>query len=351
MKKTTTLICFVILSVFNSSASNYTLNLHPDNWKIDASKYFIKEVRDNRVDKNNGKVLMDGKLVNALFKESLQLDIFNLINQSINFDTSGIPIILFIDKFKLNETGTISKHKATLNFTVHFSTEIDNEEYKLFNLSGVPEIMVKGSVAEVHEKNIYSSFKQAFENFNKWIHANLNIAPFARRVEIVFIKDTLNDLVIGDTIQWSKNYQLKWDDFQGKVPASDFSAQSNCSFMLRIEKVVDDRTLKLQIKFFAAFIKPTSWVKPDLKRDTLLIHEQYHFNICEMYARQFKKKLLDFDFHTMKTDQQIKVIFDEVWAEYKQAQEDYDNETEHGMIIDQQLKWISKVDESLRIGY
>ena len=348
MKKTTTLICFMLLLVFNSSASNYILNLQPDNWKIDASKYFIKEVRDIREDKNIGKVLIDGKLVAAQFKQNLQLDIFNLIKQSITFDTSGIPIILFIDKFKLNETGTISKHKATLNFAIHFSTEIDGEEYKLFNLSGIPEVMVKGNVGEVHEKNICSSFKQSFENFNKWIHSNLNIMPFARRVEIVFIEDSLNDLVIGDTIHWSKNYQLNWDDFQGKVPPSDFSAQSNCSFMLRIEKVVEEGTMKLQIKFCAAFVKPTSWVKPDLKRDTLLIHEQYHFNICEMYARQFKNRLKNFDFLPMKTDQQIKVIFDEVWTEYKQTQEDYDNETEHGMIIEQQLKWINRVDESLR---
>lgn len=351
MKKTSTLICFLLLLVFDSSASNYTLNLHPDNWNIDATKYFIKEVRDIREDKNIGKVLIDGKLFAAQFKQSLQLDIFNLIKQSINFDTSGIPIILFIDKFKLNETGTISKHKATLNFAIHFSTEIDGQEYKLFNLSGIPEVMVKGNVIEIHEKNICSSFKQSFENFNKWILSNLNIMPFAQRVEIVFLEDSLDDLVMGDTIHWSKNYQLKWDDFQGKVPASDFSAQSNCSYMLRTEKVVVDGILKLQINFFASFIKSTSWVKPDLKRDTLLIHEQYHFNICEMYARQFKKKLLNFDFHPMKTDQQIKIIFDEIWAEYKQAQEDYDNETEHGMMIDQQLKWISKVDESLRTPF
>ena len=39
------------------------------------------------------------------------------------------------------------------------------------------------------------------------------------------------------------------------------------------------------------FIKDKSWIKPKFKNDTVLIHEQGHFDIEEIYARKFRMQI------------------------------------------------------------
>lgn len=340
------LLAFCSISTF-LFAQSHTLELAPENWKINGKGYYIKEIRDNRPSKDDGKVMKNGKIVPVKFKSGMIEDFTYIIQNSATFDTSGVPIVLIIDKMKYNETGTLARHKATLNFAIHFSSFIDGEEYKLFTMSGTPAMQMTGNVKDGNEKSTMSTLKQTIKGFDEWIQSNLNIPPLAQKVELKFIDSLEVRENNNDSIFWSPDYKLTWADFKGTAPVTDFAAESNCSFAFSQEKVISNGVMTLNARFHALFLKRTSWVKPDSKQDSLLIHEQYHFNICEMFARECKRRLYQVKFNPMKCDEQVKLIFDEVWAEYKIAQATYDEETQHGIILPEQNKWIKKVDENL----
>ncbi|MBK6987071.1 MAG: DUF922 domain-containing protein [Bacteroidetes bacterium] len=102
--------------------------------------------------------------------------------------------------------------------------------------------------------------------------------------------------------------------------------------------------MTLFVNFDACFIKGSSWVKEDKLQDSLLLHEQYHFNICEVYARRLKSRLMQLELKPMQVEKQIKAVFNEVWSAYVLAQNEYDEETQHGLITENQNEWIRNVD-------
>ncbi len=348
MKKNLLLIALLCFSFASSFATPYTLELLAEDWQLNLKGYFISEIIDERAIKDAGKIMNNGKIVPAVFRVSLESDLLNLINSSVKSDTSSLPIILVVKKFKLNETGTLARHKATLQFSVEFKREINGESYPLFSLSGIPEVTMTGNTKLGNEKNIKATLKMGMTNFDDWIQKNMNIPPMARRAEIVFVENTRLKKDQGDSLLWSSDYQLKWSDFQGKPKNSDFAAESNCSFLFYSSQEVKENVMYLTIQANACFVK-TSWVKPDLKQDSLLLHEQYHFNICQQYIQLLKSKLKLQDLDPIKNEKQVRAVFEEVWAAYKQAQDDYDNQTEHGVINSEQNRWMREVDEALGI--
>jgi len=86
----------------------------------------------------------------------------------------------------------------------------------------------------------------------------------------------------------------------------------------------------------------------DQEKDTLLAHEQLHFDICELYVRQLRKKIMEADLDPMEFDKQINKMFEESWKDYQLKQQQYDNETGHGIIADKQLSWQEEIGKMLR---
>src|SRR6187431_1107599 len=85
-----------------------------------------------------------------------------------------------------------------------------------------------------------------------------------------------------DTIYWSPCYKLKWDDFKGKPDTpSKYGAVSNPVVKYYLSANEDSFTIRV----ICFFIKSKSW-SIFKNSDTLLIHEQGHFDISELFARK-----------------------------------------------------------------
>ena len=338
---------FLLISTFPLFSAEYKLNLKPERWNIIQKGYYISEIRDARKDKSIGTVMINGKLVNAAFNISINKDLINLVNSSVSFDTTSVPVIMELIKFRLDVKGNAAKHQDVLDFSIRFFREIDGEVFELFQLNGKPQMNVQGNIPEVAEKNILAAMKQSLLNFDTWMKANLNIPPMANKVVVEFLPNIRLKADIGDTLIWSESYRLAWTDFLGPVRTSDFAAESNCMFNYKARPEIANGILTLYVNFDACFIKRSSWVKDGREKDSLLLHEQYHFNICEMFARKFRKKLMELELSPMKVEQAVKFLFDDVWNQYVQAQNDYDDQTRHGLVNDEQDRWILEVDAEL----
>lgn len=143
-----------------------------------------------------------------------------------------------------------------------------------------------------------------------------------------------------DKIVWSKEYQLQWKDFKGPVKdANGMSAMTSC-----IVEPQKDKEGKVSISCY--FDKKTSWRIKKQETDNLLRHEQYHFNLAEVFTRKIRKELIE-----QKTDYASKdfdKIFKKIWKECEKAQKKYDKETNHSKVTEEQSRWEKDIDNQLQ---
>jgi len=171
-------------------------------------------------------------------------------------------------------------------------------------------------------------------------------------------------------ILWEKDV-LTWDDFQGMVnqlpegyEEGEFDGFTLTNQYLQIQwEISNESPCWYQftlIKSWPVFVKDGSWVNEKIKDDLeLLKHEQTHFDMAEIHARQFNEKvheeLMEKEFECPITyesleeeideitDSAVLEIFDQITILQKKMSIDYDNETNHGLNEEAQLKWNQKI--------
>ena len=146
-----------------------------------------------------------------------------------------------------------------------------------------------------------------------------------------------------DTIYWRGNYKLKWTDFQGKIDSnSKFWAVSNPGIKYFLSANEDS----FSVNVICFFIKSRSWSK--LKSsDTLLMHEQAHFDIAELFARKLRKYFSEYKFNYPTIGKDIDNLFLLNKQERTKMDNLYDKETDFSRNRKQQLLWIKKLKTEL----
>lgn len=153
-----------------------------------------------------------------------------------------------------------------------------------------------------------------------------------------------------NTIEWSKDKKLTWDNFKG-VPNEEILAYASTAYKIEIlpsdVEVDTENNIKNyeSLTVVANFYCNLSWVHT--KSDFLLKHEQLHFDIAGLYA--YKMKL---EFQKLKDQKNANFdsylnVYKKLWAECKKTQQAYDDETNHGQRIKENEDWIKKINKEL----
>ena len=168
----------------------------------------------------------------------------------------------------------------------------------------------------------------------------------------IIIRIFLFILVIGcnkgfaqDTIYWHPNYKLTWNDFQG-IP--DTASKNDASSFpgIRYHLHFDEDSFSTQVTSY--FIKSRSWVKIK-NNDTLLLHEQGHFDINELFARKLRKAFAAYQFNAQTVKKDIKELFVLNQQEKEKMNIQYDKETNYSQDQLQQLSWQKKIQTELNV--
>jgi len=147
-----------------------------------------------------------------------------------------------------------------------------------------------------------------------------------------------------DTIRWSSNYKLKWEDFQALPDTtSKFIATTMSSIYYSYH--MDDAGFQFNV--YCIFIKRESWAIDVAKNNHILNHEQLHFDITEIYARKLKKQLKEYSPNrkTLKAD--IFSIVSKILEEEENMQDLYDSETDFSNNTKMQKFWCNKIKKEL----
>jgi hypothetical protein len=141
-------------------------------------------------------------------------------------------------------------------------------------------------------------------------------------------------------IKWAKNSRLGWNDFQGRIEStSDHAAKTFSGFKYSASVLKRTNSTEIDFVVYAYFIKDLSWSHSDKRSNTLLGHEQGHFDIAELYARLLRKALAEYPYPKNLDDNVFDDIFNSYQHQRDSVQATYDKDTNHSRFKEGQMLW------------
>lgn len=153
-----------------------------------------------------------------------------------------------------------------------------------------------------------------------------------------------------ETITWSKDQKLHWGNFEG-APDYDSDAvaitASGITYGYSAKTFSNSNKIEYTTQVIAQFYPEKSWYLKERVNDTVLGHEQLHFDITELHARKLRKRIQNTKF-TKNIQKEISKIYDQVNKELRAMQNAYDEGSDYSRNYEGQLKWENKITSELK---
>ncbi|WP_046745893.1 DUF922 domain-containing protein [Kordia zhangzhouensis] len=153
-----------------------------------------------------------------------------------------------------------------------------------------------------------------------------------------------------ETITWSKDQKLHWGNFEG-TPDYDSDAvaitASGITYGYSAKTFSNSNKIEYTTQVIAQFYPEKSWYLKERVNDTVLGHEQLHFDITELHARKLRKRIQNTKF-TKNIQKEISKIYDQVNKELRAMQNAYDEGSDYSRNYEGQLKWENKITSELK---
>jgi predicted secreted Zn-dependent protease len=139
-------------------------------------------------------------------------------------------------------------------------------------------------------------------------------------------------------ISWSAANRLTWNDYKARPdPNSDAAATTTTYLGIQY----DFNNTKISYKIECSFSRNKSWGL--YKTDYILSHEQGHFDITEIFARQLNKRMSEYSFDKNTYQKDLQKIYNDIQQEKEALQNQYDEETDHSRKKEKQEEWLKKI--------
>jgi hypothetical protein len=156
----------------------------------------------------------------------------------------------------------------------------------------------------------------------------------------------LEDRVNAESLlPWHPSRPLIWSDFQGP-PDAKHQMQAMAFTGATYQSWCSPDTLTVEV--VATFSPRLSWAKSELVKNRnwstrILQHEQVHFDIAEVFARQLRQAFAGADSLCLNSGAGLQVVYDSLWRTTEEMQDQYDEDTNHGRDPKLQADWTSAV--------
>lgn len=155
--------------------------------------------------------------------------------------------------------------------------------------------------------------------------------------------------VWGQKIIWKEDQKLVWDNFQSPVNRKNnpnVAAYTHCGWEYSLVKSSNPKT-PVKIEITAIFNEERSWKDVKKINDYILLHEQKHFDIAELFARKLRKEVAEKIITSGDYDKYFKAVYQKVSNDYQNFQKSYDRETQHGINEEKQREYNTRISEEL----
>ncbi|GAC1480557.1 MAG: hypothetical protein NVS1B13_01470 [Flavisolibacter sp.] len=144
-------------------------------------------------------------------------------------------------------------------------------------------------------------------------------------------------------IPWGNERRLSWEDYLCE-PMLNSDAVASTSTSLGIAYQVKDSRLTYHIT--CDFSKTKSWGL--LKTDYILMHEQGHFDITEIFARKLYEALQHYQYNKRSFKKDVNEIYQSIVKEKEAFQQMYDEQSDHSRKRKWQYQWLDKIQQLLQ---
>ena len=352
-RKTGIILVLFSLLPFFGFAQTKTILLKSERLKTAAKGFFIVEVMDTRkVGNNVGKVFNQRGERNIAVLENVPARVFQGFldrNFNSNKTDSLTAITLVIKELKFSERlVSATRIDGELTLSLSFETYQNGQLALLTGGSSTNVYTRPVQQDEVLEQMLRQSLENQLKEFGRWYAQNNGtFDKLARRVQVIFDETPKID---ADTIvYYIPNRPLTWADFKGRPSIlTRWAAQVFTSFGFEACSSIKNRVVELRVSVRVWLDKTISWGRPDSKNDYVLAHEQLHFDITQIIAQRFKKKIQNMLFSTDDYSSEIQYQYLEFYRDLAALQQQYDAETNHGLDQMAQARWSERIKKELR---
>jgi len=144
-------------------------------------------------------------------------------------------------------------------------------------------------------------------------------------------------------IIWHEDRKLTKKDYKGSIENRPFDATTFSGIRYKTIGHINPDTLILLVETY--FDCEKSYFKDSTDTVFTIEHEQCHFDISELYARIFIKRLEESKFTAQEMNQQIKDIYNQLKKELLITQDKYDYEVYPNRA--KQKEWLLKIHHDL----
>lgn len=144
---------------------------------------------------------------------------------------------------------------------------------------------------------------------------------------------------------WSENRPLVWEEFLGAPDAaSEGAALTAYQIQARTICEASGPTFRVSVRF----LPDQSWVKPRHRTPRVLAHEQGHFDLAEVTARQLRVELDRLELGCAAGNAAFNNLVTAFQSRDADLQHSYDHQTMFGTDTSVQHSWERKIEGWLR---
>lgn len=154
-------------------------------------------------------------------------------------------------------------------------------------------------------------------------------------------------------IEYADAGKFHWGLFRGKINHQHIAEMGSNTGAVTVSSLsystVKFTSTAVILKISAKFHPQESWTRyPKLRNPGhALNHEKRHFDICEIYAREIRKRISETTFTRRNLNAQLKTIFAELTQKHSAEQSKYDHETDHSIDHEEQDEWNNEIEQRL----
>jgi hypothetical protein len=144
-----------------------------------------------------------------------------------------------------------------------------------------------------------------------------------------------------ETITWTESQKLHWGNFEGEPEYNTEAVAitaSGITYGFSSKTYSNSDKIDYATKVLAQFYPEKSWYLKERVTDTVLGHEQLHFDITELHARKLRKRIKNTKF-TKNIQKELSKIYDQVSVELRQMQNQYDEGSDYSRDYEGQVQW------------
>jgi hypothetical protein len=268
--------------------------------------------------------------------------------QSLKRNTSLRPVTIRLKECLVTESEADKGRIAgKVDVFMSFEWQRDGETVHLIDYKGGAQYNRSVNQLAAVERVLRQSLVSAVRYFDTWINQEADgNEKLAREIKVTFTDFMRN--TERDTVFYSPDRPLVWDDFRDKPRAGRFAASVFPSFAYEGQSKVSKGVIHVNLTLKVYVLKNSSWVRDNARDPYGLNHEQRHFDIVKLVAERFKQKVQPDSLTLEDYNSIIQYQYLESYREMNRLQEQYDGETGHGLNQAAQERWNQRIDAELR---